>query len=196
MSNKHTGDSSNTSGSSPKKTNWTREIISWVVLLAIAYLLAYSITHFVIIKTEIISGSMISTLNIGDRVVGNRLAYLFSDPDRGDVIFFAFPDDETKTYVKRIIGLPGEKVEIIDGLVYINDSSTPLKETYLNEEMEGSFGPYQVPEGHYFVLGDNRNISIDARYWDNTYVSDDQIFGKAWLRYKPTLNFIEDYDYE
>lgn len=187
----------------PKKTegdkkeepiNWKREIISWVVIIAVAYILAFCITHFIIIKTEIISGSMISTLNVDDRVVGNRMAYWFSDPERGDIIFFDYPDDETKTYVKRIIGLPGETVEVIRGVVYVDGEV--LSEDYLNEPMEDeNFGPYHVPAGSYFVMGDNRNVSVDSRYWRNTFVTRNEICGKAWLRYRPTIDLIKSATY-
>ncbi len=178
-----------------EKVNIKREILSWVLVVVAAYLLAFVITHFIIIKTEVISGSMTATLNIDDRVIGNRLAYLFSDPERGDIVFFANPDDETETYVKRIIGLPGDTVEIAEGKVYINGSSTPLDEPYLPETMKGSYGPYVVPEGCFFMMGDNRNHSWDSREWDNTYVTKKQIYAKAWLRYKPSLGLIESAEY-
>lgn len=176
--------------------DWKKEILSWVIIVVVAYLLAICITKFIIIKTEIISGSMIHTLEVDDLVIGNRLAYLFDEPERGEIIFFAFPDDESKTYVKRIIGLPGETVEIVDGKVYINGSSKPLDEPYLKEEMIGSFGPYTVPEGGYFVLGDNRNVSVDSRFWDNQFVTKKQIFGKAWFRCYPKLGAIKHATYD
>ncbi|MCR5322087.1 MAG: signal peptidase I [Lachnospiraceae bacterium] len=180
----------------PAKFNWKKELLDWLIIFAAAFALAYALTHFVIIKTEVISGSMISTLNVDDHVVANRLAYVFSKPKRGDIIFFAYPDDESKTYVKRIIGLPGEKVEIIKGKVYINDSDEPLEEPYLNEKMKKeNFGPYYVPEGCYFVMGDNRNISVDSRYWDNKFVTYSEIYGKAWFRYRPNLQIIHGAKY-
>ena len=177
-----------------KKTDIKKEIFSWIMVVVVAYILAFCITHFVIIKTEVISGSMISTLNIGDRVIGNRLSYVFSEPDRGDIIFFAYPMDETKTYVKRIIGCPGDTVVITDGKVYINGSADPLNEPYLNDRMKGSFGPYTVPESSYFVMGDNRNISVDSREWG--FVTRDEIYAKAWLRYKPSIDLVRSATYE
>ena len=180
-----------------EKFDWKKELRDWLIIFVSAFALAYAITHFVIIKTEIISGSMISTLNIDDHVVANRLSYVFSEPKRGDIIFFAYPDDESKTYVKRIIGLPGEKVEIKKGKIYINDSDTPLDEPYLHEKpVKSDWGPYQVPEASFFMLGDNRNVSIESRYWDNKFVRKDQIFGKAWFRYRPGLSLIKGADYE
>ena len=84
-----------------------------------------------------------------------------------------------------MIGLPGETVTIRDGKVYINDNKEPLDDSFIPEPMEGDFGPYEVPEDHYFVLGDNRNWSKDSRFWNNTYVARDKILGKAVLRYYP-----------
>jgi len=123
-----------------KKTKIKKEIISWIKIVAIAFVMAIIITKVIIIKTEVVSGSMIPELEIEDHVIGNRLAYLFSDPERGDVIFFEYPKsykeldaidpeltfcldrnlgdtepryhDESEIFVKRVIGLPGEKVEI------------------------------------------------------------------------------------
>ena len=97
--------------------------------------------------------------------------------------------------MKRIIGLPGEKVEIKDGLVYINDSSKPLDEPYINDPPNGDFGPYNVPENSYFMLGDNRDESKDARYWDVKYVKKEKIVGKAWLKYYPQITVLKSAEY-
>ena len=112
-------------------------------------------------------------------------AYLNSDPERFDIIIFKYPDDETKTFIKRVIGLPGETVEIRDGKVYINGSAEPLDDSFCPEMPTGDFGPYVVPEDSYFVMGDNRENSHDSRYWVNTYVERSAIMGKAVLRYWP-----------
>ncbi len=203
--------------------NWKKEIISWSIIVAVAFLLALFITEFVIMKTEIISGSMIPELQIGDKVIGNRLAYLFSDPERGDVIFFEYPKsdkmlyeidpeltyrydkskkkktyhDNSDVYVKRVIGLPGDKVELKDGKVYINDSEIPLDEPYLNENpFDEDFGPVTVPEDAYFCLGDNRNISADARSWDNPINPEEdpdrfRFVYKKYIYAKAVLNWSE-----
>ena len=93
--------------------------------------------------------------------------------------------DEKQKFIKRVIGLPGETVTIRDGKVYINDSTEPLRDDFCPETPVGDFGPYEVPEGCYFMLGDNRNVSKDSRYWLNPYVEKDKIIGKAFLRYWP-----------
>ncbi len=90
-------------------------------------------------------------------------------------------------FIKRIIGLPGDTVMIRDGKVYINDSEEPLDDSFCPEDPLGDYGPYTVPEGSYFMLGDNRNYSKDSRFWDNQYVRTDQIVGKALIRYFPSI---------
>ena len=128
----------------------------------------------------------------GNRLFGNRLAYIKDDPKRGDIVIFKYPDDESQLFIKRVIGLPGETVTIIDGKVYIDDSTEPLYEPYLAQEMLGTFGSYEVPQGAYFVMGDNRNYSLDARFWNNTYVYKDKILGRALFRYYPSIGKIEN----
>ena len=112
-------------------------------------------------------------------------------PERGDIVIFKYPDNEEETYVKRVVGLPGETVTIENAKVYIDGSETPLDEPYLKEEWTVATGPYtfEVPEDCYFVMGDNRNDSWDARYWTNTYVSGDKILGKAIFTYWPLSEF-------
>ena len=168
-----------------EKASVGKELFQWVLVIIGAVILAFLIDTFVIVNAQIPSGSMENTIMTGDRVFGNRLAYKFSDPKRFDIIIFKYPDDESQLFIKRIIGLPGETVEIHDGNIYINGSDTPLEDVDIKEPMEGSFGPYTVPEGCYFVMGDNRNNSRDSRYWENTFVSEDEILGKAVFRYWP-----------
>ena len=164
-----------------------KEALSWVITIALAVVAALFIKNYVIINANIPSGSMENTIMTGDRLFGNRLAYSRKTPEHGDIIIFKFPDNEEENYVKRVIGLPGETVEIIDAQIYINGSKTPLEEDYLKEAWTVATGPYyfEVPEDSYLVLGDNRNNSWDARYWDNTYVTSEKILGKAVFRYYP-----------
>ena len=168
-----------------EKASVGKELFQWVLVILGAVILAFLIDTFVIVNAQIPSGSMENTIMTGDRVFGNRLAYKFSDPKRFDIIIFKYPDDESQLFIKRIIGLPGETVEIHDGNIYINGSDSPLEDVDIKEPMEGSFGPYTVPEGCYFIMGDNRNNSRDSRYWENTFVSEDEILGKAVFRYWP-----------
>ena len=163
---------------------WIREFLPYLILLLVVLL----VRIFILINATIPTESMENTIMSGTRVMGLKCSYWFSDPERGDVIVFHAPDEPETLYVKRVIGLPGDTVEIVDGATYVN--GTALQEDYLPEPMEGSFGPYQVPEGHYFVMGDNRNHSWDARYWTHTYVSEDAILGKVYFSYWPRLNWI------
>lgn len=174
-----------------KKKSFFHEFGSWCLTLILAFALAVVLKNYVIINATVPTGSMEDTIQPGDDLFGLRLAYVFSEPKRGDIIIFNFPDDESQKFIKRVIGLPGEKVTIEDGLIYINDAATPLNETYLKEEWVRSTGPYEfdVPEGCYLVLGDNRNDSQDARYWNNTYVTKDEIIGKAYIIYYPFDRF-------
>ena len=128
---------------------------------------------------------MEQTIMTGDRVFGNRLAYMNKEPERFDIVIFKYPDDPSQLFVKRVIGLPGETVNIVDGKVYINDSEEPLDDSFCPEAPEGSFGPYTVPEDCYFMLGDNRNHSMDSRYWTNTFVEKDAIEAQVAVRYWP-----------
>ena len=162
-----------------------KEVISWVITIALAVVAALFIKNYVIINANIPSGSMENTIMTDDRLFGYRLAYNRSSPERGDIVIFKFPDNEEENYVKRVIGLPGELVVIQDAKIYINGSETPLEENYLKEEWTVGTGPYtfEVPENSFLVLGDNRNNSWDARYWDNTYVAKEKILGKAVFRY-------------
>ena len=167
------------------RNSTTSELIQWLIAILVAVIIALFVDNFLIVNAQIPSGSMENTIMTGDRVVGNRLSYLTKDPERYDVIIFKYPDDESQLFIKRIIGLPGETVEIRDGHIYIGGSSEPLEDVETKEYMVGNYGPYTVPEGCYFVMGDNRNDSKDSRYWINPYVSKDKILGKAVFRYWP-----------
>ncbi len=176
---------------SEKKKAIIKEIISYIVTFLIALAIGLFINRFIISSIRVPTGSMMPTIQIGDRLFGNRLAYINSEPERGDIVVFPWPDNEEETYIKRIIGLPGETIQIIDGMVYINGSNKPLEEPYLKEKAYGSFGPYEVPEGCYFMLGDNRNGSADSRYWQNPYVEGDKIQSKAICVYFPKPRILE-----
>ena len=137
---------------------------------------------------------METTIMTGDRIIGSRLAYITGDPQRGDIVIFNHKIDtsgkETRL-VKRVIGLPGETVEISGGRIYINGSPEPLDEPYLHEEMRWKDDRFEVPEGCYLMMGDNRNYSRDARAWDDPYVPKKKIIAKVLFRYFPSIGKIE-----
>lgn len=171
-----------------------KEILSWVVVFAVAILLAMAINKWVYYAISSPTPSMEKTFLVGEKVGVFRLAYLNHKPERGDIVVFKNPvDPEEDDYIKRIIGLPGETVEGKDGVVYINGQ--PLKEDYLWEYMEGSFGPYEIPEGHYWMMGDNRNVSGDARIWADKFVPFEDIRGKALFKY-PKFKQFKKIDYQ
>ena len=167
--------------------DWKKELKSFVFTLLVTVVLVFVLKNYIIINATVPTGSMENTIMPNDNILGYRLAYLKEGPERGDVIFFYFPDDESQKFVKRVIGLPGETITIIDGKIYVGNSSEPLDEPYLKEEWTRGIGPYvfQVPEDSYLCLGDNRNNSRDARDWNNPYVAKEKIIGKAIFTYFP-----------
>ena len=161
------------------------EVWDYIKMIIIVVAIVLVINNVVLINAKIPSESMENTIMSHSRVIGSRLSYIKDDPERGDIVIFRYPDNEKVYYVKRVIGLPGETVEVKEGKVYINGSDTPLDEPYLPEPMEGSYGPYEVPEGCYFMMGDNRNNSLDARFWDNKFVAKNKIVAKVLFCYYP-----------
>lgn len=143
---------------------------------------------FILINATIPTESMVNTIEKGNHIMGLKCSYWFADPQRGDIMVFHAPDTPDTLYIKRVIGTPGDTVEIKAGKTYINGKV--LEEDYLPEPMLGDFGPYEVPEGCWFMLGDNRNHSLDARYWKNTWVTKDLIVGKAYFRYWPSMKWL------
>jgi signal peptidase I len=124
--------------------------------------------------------SMQPTLYSGEFVLVNKLAYKIGSPHIGDIIIFPYPNDPVEKYVKRVIGLPGDTVEVSDGVVYVNGQA--LTEPYIADQPVYS-GTWLVPEGELFVLGDNRNNSTDSHVWG--FVKIDQVIGKALVIYWP-----------
>ncbi len=128
--------------------------------------------------------SMEPTLTSGEYVIVNRLSYRIGTPQRGDIIVFHFPRDPSKEYIKRVIGLPGDEVQVENGQVYVNGQ--PLDETYLKVKTNYS-GNWRVPAGQLFVLGDNRNNSSDSHDWGTVPMS--YVVGKAVLVYWPPTDW-------
>ena len=164
-----------------KKTNFFTE---WVVPILIALVLAFLINKFLIFKVKIPSESMVPTLNVGDRLFVTRI----HNPEklkRGDIVVF-HSDEKNEDMIKRLIGLPGDKVVIKDGIVTVNGET--LKENYI-ATADNYSGEFEVPEGKYFFLGDNRYWSLDSRYWENPYIDGSKIKGKAQIKVYPWSEF-------
>ena len=175
-----------------KKVNWKKEIWEWVKIIVSAAVIALVLNNFIIANSKVPSGSMENTIMTNDRVIGSRLSYLFADPERGDIVIFHYPDNEKVYFVKRVIGLPGDTVDIYGGHVYLNGSQEPLMEEYIREPMMPEIPMhFEVPEDCYFMLGDNRNYSKDARFWTNTYVKKEKITAKVLFRYYPKIGKIQ-----
>ena len=167
------------------------ELWEYIKMIIFVVVVVFIVNNVLLINAKIPSESMEDTIMTGDRIFGNRLAYINKDPQRFDIVIFKYPDDETQLFIKRVIGLPGETVEIRDGKVYIDGSETPLDDSFTPEPPQGDWGPEVVPEGSYFMLGDNRNRSKDSRFWTNTFVKKEKILGKAVLRYFPAPKLIK-----
>lgn len=206
-------DTAQTQEAEEEKTSLWKELLSWVEIIVVAVLISLFLTKVVLVNALVPSSSMETLISPGDRLFGNRLTYKFKDPERFDVVIFKYPVDEEENYIKRVIGLPGETVTIENAKVYINDSETPLEENYLPEEwvIENDGFVFEVPQDCYLMLGDNRNVSEDARYWAEeayenglvdsveagesyTYVSRDKILGKAMFTYWPHFQLLSDYE--
>jgi signal peptidase I len=173
-----------------KEKSLLRDFIESIIF---AVVLAAFIIVFVVQGFYIPSGSMRTTLLENDRILVNKFIYRFAEPQRGDIIVFKWPVDESKIFVKRLIALPGEEVEIRSGTVLINGKK--IDEPYLNVIPEGNYGPVTVPPNEFFVLGDNRNMSDDSRFWG--FVPRKNIKGKAFLIYYPLtrISLLKDPSY-
>ena len=183
----------------PARRRRIHPLVELVVILAIAFGLAYVIQGYVVRPYKIPSASMEPTLEVGDMVLVNRFIYHFENPARGDIIVFHPPGagqqaergattEAAVTFIKRVIGLPGETVQIVHGTVLIcahpHVGCRTLHESYLSKPADtGSYGPYVVPAGDYFVMGDNRVDSLDSRFWGP--VPRRNIIGEAFMIYWP-----------
>lgn len=152
-----------------------------------AAVLTLVLRSFVIDARQIPSESMVPTLQIGDRLLVDKIIYKFTDLHRGDIIVFA-PPPEARTpelgnddLIKRIIGLPGDKIQVQNGIVYINNK--PLDEPYIAEKPTYTYGPETVPEDTFFMMGDNRNRSFDSHAWG--FMPQENVKGRAFVRYWP-----------
>lgn len=155
--------------------------------IGLSVILALGIRQFVAEARYIPSGSMEPTLEVNDRLVVEKVSYHFNPPGRGDIIVFWPPEDALEpskrrdAFIKRVIGLPGDMVEVTEGTVFINGEA--LTESYIKEPPAYEWGPQSVPEDSYLVLGDNRNSSYDSHSWG--FVPKDNIIGKAIVRFWP-----------
>ncbi len=163
------------------------DIKEWIQAILIAVVVSLVIRIFLFETTLVYGHSMESTLSDKDRVIINKLVYHFYTPSRGDIVVFKNPDNMKENYVKRVIGIPGDTIEIIDEKVYRNGEV--LDEPYINEPTKGNFPKVTVPPDTIFVMGDNRNHSQDSRSPLVGFVPIDNVLGKAQLRIWPLADF-------
>lgn len=167
-----------------------KSFVEWVIVLGGALIVAFVVKTFLIQAFYIPSSSMEDTLLIGDRVLVNKLSYDFGDVERGDIVVFERPPQDTgnpdiKDLIKRVIALPGETVELRNGEVFIDGRR--LQEPYLDANDGATVEPREVPAGHYWVMGDNRGQSKDSRFFGP--IPEDLIVGRAFVRIWPVSAF-------
>ncbi len=184
----------NQSGNETRKSFWRENFEA----ILIAVVLALLIRTFVVQAFKIPSGSMLETLQIGDHILVNKFIFgtriPFTNmkllpvrkPERGDIIVFKYPVDEKRDFIKRVIGIPGDVIEIRNKVVYVNGAE--LQDVYVIYRDENiipgqrdNFGPATVPDDSYFMMGDNRDGSFDSRFWG--YVKEEEVLGKALIIY-------------
>lgn len=169
-----------------KKPGIVREVLGFLIYVAAVVGITFLIITFVGQRTYVSGSSMENTLHHGDNLIVDKITYRFADPRRYDIIVFPFRYEENVYYIKRIIGLPGETIQIEDGTIYVNGEV--LYESYGREVMKSAglaADPVTLGEDEYFVLGDNRNDSTDSRDPNVGVIHRDEIIGRAWMRIWP-----------
>ncbi len=151
--------------------------------IGLSLVLAFGIRTFVAEARYIPSGSMLPTLEINDRLIIDKLSYDFGDPQRGDIVVFQPPEslEQDGAFIKRLMGLPGDVIEVKNGQLYVNGE--PQLEPYIAAKPDYQYGPVTVPADAYLVLGDNRNKSFDSHYWG--FLPADHLIGRAVFRFWP-----------
>lgn len=163
--------------------NLGEEIKDWVVSIVIAVLLALLIRNFLVEPYLVEGPSMMPTLQNQQRLIVNRLIYHLRAPEKGEILIFKYPKDQSRDFIKRVIAVPGDTFEIKDGNVFVNDELQT--EEYILSKSRIDYPKVTIPEGHIFVMGDNRNNSEDSRFPDVGFVPFELIKGKAMVVFWP-----------
>mgnify|MGYP000011200957 FL=1 len=163
--------------------NLGEEIKDWIVSIVIAVVLARIIRNFLVEPYLVDGPSMMPTLQNQQRLVVNRLIYRLREPEKGEILIFQYPKDPSRDFIKRVIAVPGDTIEIKDGNVFVNDELQT--EDYILSKCRGDYPRVKIPEGHIFVMGDNRNNSEDSRFPDVGFVPFELIKGKAMVVFWP-----------
>lgn len=164
-------------------STFNEELKDWIVSILIAVVLAFFIRYFIVELYMVEGPSMRPTLVSGERLVVNKFIYRFKDPQRDEIIVFRYPRDPSRDFIKRVIGVPGDTIEVKDGRVIRNGQV--LDEPYILERTRGNYPAAKVPSGHIFAMGDNRNNSEDSRFKDVGFVPYSLIKGKAMVIFWP-----------
>lgn len=159
------------------------EIKDWIISILIAVVLAFIIRYFIVELYVVDGPSMQPTLRSEERLVVNKFIYRFREPERGEVLVFRYPRDPSRDFIKRVIAIPGDTIEIKDGRVFVNQQL--LNEPYILNKTKGDYPLSTIPEGHIFVMGDNRGNSEDSRFQDVGFVPYNLIKGKAVMIFWP-----------
>ena len=163
------------------------EAKDWIISIVVAVVLAFLIRQF-IVELYIVDGpSMRPTLQSQERLVVNKFIYSLRTPEKGEILVFKYPRDQSRDFIKRVIATPGDTIEIKDGRVYVNDQMQ--SEDYILEKTRSEYPKATVPDGTVFVMGDNRNNSEDSRFADVGFVPYSLIKGKAMLVFWPFSQF-------
>lgn len=173
-----------------KEASWLKELVSTGVYLLVVVALTFLFVQYVGQRTHVNGDSMNNTLENGDNLIVDKISYRFKEPERFDIIVFPYQYQENTYYIKRIIGLPGETVQIEDGTIYVDGEV--LEESYGKETMRSAgiaSQPIELGEDEYFVLGDNRNNSSDSRDPSVGKIKGDDIVGRAFIRIWPFEKF-------
>lgn len=165
----------------------SEEVRSWIVSLVSAVVVALFIRWFIVELYVVDGPSMQPTLQDGERLVVNKFIYHWREPMRGEVVIFRYPRDHTRDFIKRVIAVGGDTIEIKDGHVFVND--VLLNEDYISEKTRTEYPKQTVPEGTIFVCGDNRRNSLDSRFPDVGFVPLELVKGKAALIFWPVDDF-------
>ena len=171
---------------SEKEPNILKEILGWVLYVLIIIAATYFIITYVGQRTKVSGHSMEPTLQDGDNLIVDKVTYRFRDPERYEIIVFPYKYAENTFYIKRIIGMPGETVQVIDGYVYINGDKLEESFDLIDESKKGiAAEPITLGEDEYFVMGDNRNHSSDSRDSSVGVLKKSDFVGRAWIRIWP-----------
>ena len=173
--------------SEPRRPSFWFDIQVWVRDIVISVAIAAIVIVFLYQPVKVEGTSMMPWLHDQQRIFVNKFIYNFEEIGRGDIVVFRFPLDPSKSYIKRVVGLPGDEVEIVDGGLVINGRRTPEPYVQQNYRDRANYSPVQVPADHYYVLGDHRNTSNDSRTWGP--VPQELILGKAVFAYWPLDRF-------